>query len=137
MLGRDEQTLFARLAVFVGGCTLEAAEAVCGGEGLLTGLATLIDSNLLRQEEQPDGEPRFTMLETIRAYALELLEASGEAEDVRRRHAEHFVSVAERIEDDVRTKPDVDWLALEREHDNFRAALNWLLRTMSMSRSCS
>ena len=126
LLGRDEQTLLARLAVFVGGCTLEAVEAVCGGEGLLTGLTTLIDSNLLRQEEQPDGEPRFTMLESIRAYSLDLLEASGEAEDVRRRHADHFVSVAGRIEDDVRTKPDVDWLALEREHDNFRAALNWL-----------
>ena len=126
LLGRDEQTLLARLAVFVGGSTLEAVEAVCGGEGLLTGLTTLIDSNLLRQEEQPDGEPRFTMLESIRAYSLDLLEASGEAEDVRRRHADHFVSVAGRIEDDVRTKPDVDWLALEREHDNFRAALNWL-----------
>ena len=126
LLGRDEQTLLARLAVFVGGCTLEAVEAVCGGAGVLTGLTTLIDSNLLRQEEQPDGEPRFTMLESIRAYSLDLLEASGEAEDVRRRHADHFVSVAGRIEDDVRTKPDVDWLALEREHDNFRAALNWL-----------
>ena len=126
LLGRDEQTLLARLAVFVGGSTLEAVEAVCGGEGLLTGLTTLIDSNLLRQEEQSDGEPRFTMLESIRAYSLDLLEASGEAEDVRRRHANHFVAVAGRIEDDVRTKPDVDWLALEREHDNFRAALNWL-----------
>jgi predicted ATPase len=126
LLGRDEQTLLARLAVFVGGCTLEAVEAVCGGEGLLTGLTTLIDSNLLRQEEQPDGEPRFTMLESIRAYSLDLLEASGEAADVRRRHAHHFVSVARRIEDDVRTTVDVDWLALEREHDNFRAALNWL-----------
>ncbi len=126
LLVRDEQTLFACLAVFVGGCTLEAVEAVCGGAGILTGLATLIDSNLLRQEEQPDGEPRFTMLESIRAYSLELLEASGEAEEVRRRHAEHFLSVAGRIEDDFRTKPDVDWLALEGEHDNFRAALSWL-----------
>ena len=79
LLGPDEQTLFARLAVFAGGCTLEAAEAVCGADGLLTGLATLIDNSLLRQEEQPDGEPRFTMLETIRAYALERLEAGGEA----------------------------------------------------------
>ena len=126
LLGREEQTLLMRLAVFIGGCTLEAVEAVCGGTGLLTHLATLIDSSLLRQEEQPDGEPRFTMLESIRAYSLELLEASGEDEDVRRRHAEHFLAVAGRIEEEVRTKPDVDWLALEREHDNFRAALNWL-----------
>jgi predicted ATPase/class 3 adenylate cyclase len=126
LLGPDDQWLFAKLAVFVGGCTLEAVEATCGGAGLLTGLGTLIDNSLLRQEEQSDGEPRFTMLESIRAYALERLEASGEADDVRRRHAEHFLSLAARIEEDQRTKPDVDWLALEREHDNFRAALNWL-----------
>ena len=112
LLGPDEQALFARLAVFVGGCTLEAAEAVCGGDGLLTGLSTLIDNSLLRQEEQPDGEPRFTMLETIRAYALERLEASGEAEEIRRRHAEHFLAVAEQIGPDWR-KGDVD-LALAR-----------------------
>ena len=126
LLGRDEQALFARLAVFVGGSTIEAVEAVCGGAGLLSGLATLIDSNLLRQEEQPDGEPRFTMLESIRAYSLELLEASGDAEDVRRRHADQFLVVASKIEDGFRTHPDIDWFALEREHDNFRAALNWL-----------
>jgi predicted ATPase/class 3 adenylate cyclase len=126
LLGRDEQTLFARLSVFVGGCTLEAVEAACGSDGILSGLSTLIDSNLLRQEEQADGEPRFTMLESIRAYSLELLQASGDAEDVRRRHAEHFLSLAGRIEGEVRTQPDVDWLALEREHDNFRAALSWL-----------
>jgi predicted ATPase/DNA-binding SARP family transcriptional activator len=126
LLRPDEQTLFARLAVFVGGCTLEAAETICGGERVLAGLSTLIDSNLLRQEEQVDGEPRFTMLESIRAYALDRLEASGLADESRRRHAEHFLSIADRIQDDFRTKPDVDWLALEREHDNFRAALSWL-----------
>ena len=126
LLQPDEQTLFTRSAVFVGGCTLEAAETVCGGERILAGLSTLIDSNLLRQEEQADGEPRFTMLESIRAYALDRLEASGLADESRRRHAEHFLSIADRIQDDVRTKPDVDWLALEREHDNFRAALSWL-----------
>src|SRR5262245_41105184 len=76
LLDPEERLLFARLAVFHGGCTLEAADAVCGGEGLLAGLATLVDDNLLRQEEQDDGEPRFTMLETIRAYARERLEAS-------------------------------------------------------------
>jgi predicted ATPase/class 3 adenylate cyclase len=74
LLGSDEQTLFVQLAVFAGGCTLEAAESVCGADGLLTMLSTLIDNNLLRQEEQRDGEPRFTMLESIRAYAHELLD---------------------------------------------------------------
>jgi predicted ATPase/class 3 adenylate cyclase len=125
LLGAEEQTLSACLAVFVGGCTLEAAEAACGPEGLLTGLSTLIDSNLLRQEEQPDGEPRFTMLETIRAYGLERLEASGEVERIRRLHAEYFVAVAESAANEFLTLADIDLLTLERDHDNFRAALAW------------
>jgi len=122
LLGPNEQTLFVHLAVFVGGCTLPAAEAVCGNKGLLTGLSTLIDSSMLRQEDEPDGEPRFTMLETIRAYALERLEAPGESDEIRRRHAEHFLAVAEQIVPDWR-KGDVDLFSLERDHDNFRAAL--------------
>jgi predicted ATPase/class 3 adenylate cyclase len=126
LLGMEEQTLFVRLAVFVGGCTLEAAEAVCGPGGLLTGLSTLIDNNLLRQQEQPDGEPRFTMLESIRAYALERLEESGETEEVRRLHAGYFVALSERTYEDWRTG-DVDWFSLERDHDNVRAALTWLV----------
>ena len=126
LLGPDEQTLFARLAVFHGGCTLPAAEAVSGSDALLADLSTLVDNNMLRQEEQPDGEPRFTMLETIRAYARECLDASGEAEDVGRRHAEHFVAVAERVGFD-RPEWDVNWLLLERDHDNFRAALTELV----------
>ncbi len=127
LLGTEEQTLFARLAVFAGGCTLSAAEAVCRGEMLLEGLSTLVDNNMLRQEEQPDGEPRFTMLETIRAYAVELLEASGEGDAIRQRHAEYFLAVAEQIEPAWKTG-DVDLLLLERDHDNFRAALAELLR---------
>jgi predicted ATPase/class 3 adenylate cyclase len=125
LLGTDEQTLFTRLAVFAGGCTLEAAEAVCGADGLLTSLSALIDNNLLRQEEQADGEPRFTMLQTIRAYARERLEGSGEADELQRRHSEHFLAIAEQIEVIDRTA-DVDWHALERELDNFRSALEWL-----------
>jgi predicted ATPase/class 3 adenylate cyclase len=125
LLGPDEQTLFARLAGFVGGCTLEAAEAVCGADGLLTRLSTLIDNNLLRQEEQPDGEPRFTMLETIRAYALERLEESADAKEIPGRHADHFLALAERIEHEERTLPTVDWPRYERELDNFRSALGW------------
>ncbi len=124
LLGPDEQTLFARLAVFHGGCTLDAAEAVGGSDDLIAGLATLVDDNLLRQEEQSDGEPRFTMLETIRAYALERLEASGDADDIQRRHAEHFLAIAEQIEPAWR-KALLDLRALEKDHENFRAALTW------------
>src|SRR6266567_5753277 len=89
LLGQDEKTLFRRLAVFVGGCTLEAAEAVCIAQGdllidVLEAVAALVDKSLLRQETQADGQPRLLMLETIREYALERLAASGEAEAVRR-----------------------------------------------------
>ena len=79
----DEQALFRRLAVFAGGCTLEAAEAVVDPEGTLDvfgGMASLVDKSLLRQEEGVEGEPRFRMLETVREYGLERLEASGEDE---------------------------------------------------------
>jgi predicted ATPase/class 3 adenylate cyclase len=126
LLGPDEQTLFTRLAVFVGGCTLEAAEVVCGDGVLLTTLSTLIDNNLLVQEEQPDGEPRFTMLETIHAYALELLGDGEEAEALRRRHTGYFVALAERIVELERSSLPIDWPVLERELDNFRATLDRL-----------
>jgi predicted ATPase/class 3 adenylate cyclase len=123
LLGPDEQALFARLSVFAAGCTLDAAQAVCGAEGLLTELATLIDNSLLRQEEQPDGEPRFTMLETIRAYAHERLDERGEGEEVARRHAEYYLTLAERVTEERWVVPTVDWPAYERELDNFRSAL--------------
>jgi predicted ATPase/DNA-binding SARP family transcriptional activator/Tfp pilus assembly protein PilF len=126
LLGAEEQALFARLAIFRGGFTLEAAEAVCGGGGLLAELATLVDDNMLRQEEQPDGQSRFMMLETIRAYASERLETDGEAREIRDRHARYFLAVAERIEPDWHER-DYDLVALEREHDNFRAGLVWFL----------
>ncbi len=126
LLGPDEQALFARLAAFAGGCTLEAAEAVCGADGLLTGLSALIDNSLLRQEEQLDGEPRFTMLETIRAYALERLDELGEGEGVARRRAEYFLTMAERVAEERWVLPIVDWPAYERELGNFRSALAWL-----------
>ena len=78
---RDDQKLFSRLGIFQGGCTIEAAEAVCGTADPIGGLTRLLESNMLRQSEQPDGEPRFSMLETIRAYALERLRAGGERDD--------------------------------------------------------
>ena len=83
LLHQDEKILYARLSVFVGGFTLEAAEAVCNKDGkldILEGLTSLVNNSLLRQEETADGEPRFGMLETIRAYALERLAESGEME---------------------------------------------------------
>jgi tetratricopeptide (TPR) repeat protein len=107
--------------VFAGGSTLEAAEAVCDAD--LDTLQSLVDKSLVRVRE---GD-RFWMLETIREYAAEQLEASGEAEELRLRHAEHFLSLAEEAEPSVLGMNPSAWLdRLEREHDNLRAALDWL-----------
>jgi predicted ATPase/class 3 adenylate cyclase len=125
LLDEAERVLFRRLAVFAGGCTLEATEAVCGSD-VLDRLASLVDKSLLQQREQEGGEPRFTMLETLREYALERLEASDEAEAIRSRHLGHFLALAEQTEPELRGSAQVAGLArLEREHDNLRAALGW------------
>src|SRR5919107_2062652 len=133
LLEESERVLFARLAVFSGGRTLEAIEAVCGAKGdlpvdALEGVSSLLDKSLLRQEEGPEGEPRFVMLETIHEYARERLKASGEAEETRRLHAEYFLALAEGSEPEL---SEADQLAclerLEAEHDNMRAALSWSL----------
>jgi predicted ATPase/class 3 adenylate cyclase/Tfp pilus assembly protein PilF len=132
LLDPDEQALFARLAVFSGGCTLEAAEAVCGGSGdlaldVLDGLDSLTQKSLLRPEDVADGEPRFTMLETIREYGLERLDATDDAETVRRAHADYFLTLAETAEPQLTSSDQVAWLnRLGAEHDNFRSALGWL-----------
>jgi len=120
LLGEDEQRLFARLSVFRGGCTLETAEDVCDAD--LAALESLVDKSLVRLRE---GH-RFWMLETIREYAAERLAESGEADEVRRRHAEHFLALAEEAEPHLRGDPK-EWLdRLEPEHDNLRAALDHL-----------
>jgi predicted ATPase/class 3 adenylate cyclase len=131
LLGEGEKALFRRLAVFVGGCTLEAAEAVCNAEGdlgadVLEGVAVLVEQSLLRQEEGLEGEPRFTMLETIREYAVERLEESGEAEAVRWLHAQHFLTLAEEAEVGLFQLLRLEAMErLAQEHDNLRAALAW------------
>ena len=119
LLTSDEQRLFARLAVFRGGWTLEAAETVA--EADLDTLESLVDKSLVRQREG-----RFSMLETIREYAVERLEQSGEAASIRRAHAEAFLALAEEAEPHVRYD-EVEWLdRLELENDNVRAALDRL-----------
>jgi predicted ATPase/DNA-binding SARP family transcriptional activator len=130
LLAADEKTLFRRLAVFVGGCTLEAAEAVINISGeldVLSGLEGLVDKSLL-QDSEVDGQSRFRMLETIREYALERLAASGGEEEgaIRGGHARFFLGLAEEAEPQLAGPEQVAWLnRLEMEHDNLRAALAW------------
>ena len=120
LLDADEQRLFARLAVFRGGCTLESAEDVCDAE--LDVMQSLVDKSLVRVRE---GN-RFWMLETIREYAAERLEASAEADELRRRHAEHFLGLAEETEPLAREVDTPTLERLEQEADNLRAALDLL-----------
>jgi predicted ATPase/class 3 adenylate cyclase len=133
LLDAAERTLFTRAAVFSGGFTLEAMETVCdAGEELpldiFEGASSLLDKSLLRREEGADDEPRFVMLETIHEYARERLEQSGEAEGMRRLHAEYFLALAERGESKLRGEEEAKWLErLEAEHDNMREALSWAL----------
>lgn len=130
LLSPAEQALFARLSAFAGGCSFEAAEAVCNPDGeldLLEGLASLVDKSLLRQEG--DDEPRFTMLETIREYAVETLRERGERASVHRVHATYFLQLAEEVEPDRDPATAEHWLErMASEKDNLRAALDWLLR---------
>jgi predicted ATPase/class 3 adenylate cyclase len=127
LLAADEQDLFRRLAAFVGGFTLAAAEAVAGRDGELdvfAGLASLVDSSLVRQADH-DREPRFAMLETIREYGLEQLDAMRDAATVRRAHADFFLKLAEEAEQVLTGPEQVFWLdTLGAEHDNLRAALS-------------
>ena len=124
LLGDAEQQLFARLSVFRGGCTLEAVEAVCGADP--DTLASLLDKSLLRRRAGPQGEDRFWMLDTIAEFAHERLAASGELEELRRRHAEWVLAVAS----DAGMSSDDTWGTARRERvgaelDEVRAALDW------------
>jgi predicted ATPase/Tfp pilus assembly protein PilF len=132
MLEPGEKALFARLAVFAGGATLDAAEAVCDGlpesalGGIADTLASLLDKSLLRRQEGADGQVRFGMLDTIREYALGRLTERGEVDELRRRHARHYAALAEQAEPELAGPSQAMWVQrLEQEIANLRAALEW------------
>jgi predicted ATPase/DNA-binding XRE family transcriptional regulator/Tfp pilus assembly protein PilF len=133
LLSQSEQALFMRLAVFAGGWTLEAAEAVANATRdlmveVLEGIQSLLDKSLLLHVAGSDAEPRFTMLETIREYARECLEGSGAAEAMRRQHAMWCLAFAKPAALDVHAATLTTWLdRLEPEHANLRAALDWAI----------
>ncbi len=133
LLDGEEQRLFQQLSVFVGGCTLQAVGAICGsfdnGAGqVLEGVISLLDKSLLQQTESEGEEPRLMMLETIREYGLEALATSGEMEAMRQGHAVYYLRLSEEAEPELDGPQQTVWLErLEREHDNLRVALCWLL----------
>ncbi|MBK8024973.1 MAG: hypothetical protein IPK19_27035 [Chloroflexi bacterium] len=136
LLRPEEQTLLARLGVFGGGCTLEAAEAICNADGsldLLEGLSSLINNSLLRPEDGAEGQPRFRMLESIREYALERLEQRAELAALQKAHAYYFFStIASDASTKLYTRESLVWLNwLESEHANIDAALTWGLSNAS------
>ena len=132
LLPAAERTLFGRLALFVGGCRIDAADWLCdhdnalGELDVLDGLGSLVEKSLIRRRVDSDDEPRFWMLETIREYALEQLEAAGEADELRRLHARWYADVAEQLEAESRTGDQSAVFArIDDDYTNFRAALEW------------
>jgi predicted ATPase/class 3 adenylate cyclase len=130
LLSETERRLLRRVSVFVGGWTLDAAAAVCAGDGvdhldILDLLGRLVDKSLCVADDQ-DPDPRYRLLETIRQYGLERLGESTDGETVRRRHRDFYLGFAEHAEGGLQGADQVAWLhRLEAEHDNLRAALRW------------
>jgi predicted ATPase len=137
LLSTAEQLLFRRLSVFAGGCTLESAEAVCDagrdlGISVLDGVSSLVSQNLLQRGEQQREDARFTMMQTIREYAVEKLAAAGEVGFTRRAHAAYCLVLAEEGAAQTSEEDRASWLAVwDSEHDNLRDALDWLIQTDS------
>jgi non-specific serine/threonine protein kinase len=131
LLSAAEQMLFRRLAVFAGGSTYDGIEAVCNadhalGDDVFDCLAALVDQSLVRRTDQSAGEPRYGMLEPIRAYAADQLDASGERDALRARHAGYFLRLVENAAPAFYTPAEPDWFGrLEKEQPNLRAALRW------------
>jgi predicted ATPase/class 3 adenylate cyclase len=133
LLDHDEQVVFSRLAAFPGGWTIEAGEAVANPDreldtDTLDALGSLVDKSLVRKQHDPTAA-RFRMFETIREFGLRQLEEAGESEAIHRRHAEHFMRLAEGAEPDLTTRDPGRLNRLETEHDNIRAALRWSIHT--------
>jgi tetratricopeptide (TPR) repeat protein len=146
LLDAEEQRLFRRLGMFVGGWTLEAAEVIGDwrlengdaqqshpqGRSVISNLQSLINKSLVKQDvaANGNGDTRFSMLETLREYALDRLEESGEVEAIRQRHAEYFVALAEHVQPTMTSAERKVWYTrFDTEQDNFRAALGWALAT--------
>ncbi len=138
LLNEAERKLFRRLSVFVGGCTIEAAEAVCNttrdlGIDLVEGLSSLVDQNLLQRMDGSNVEPRFAMLETIREYAFERLNDVAEGNPVRRAQAAYCLVLAEEGNPELNAADRTLWLSqCDAEIDNFRFALDWLFQTSDL-----
>ena len=132
LLTDREKILFRRLSVYAGEFPLEAAEEICAGDGLdgrdvLDLLTDLVDKSLVAFSER-DGEGRYRLLETISQYGRDKLQDSGEADQMRRRHQDWYLALAERAEPELRGPAQAEWLErLESEHDNFRRALEWCM----------
>lgn len=133
LLSEPEQKVLSRLSVFAGGWTLEAAEAVCAGHGreardVLDQLTQLANKSLVVVERVPGQETRFRLLETIRQYARDKMQAAGEAGEVQRRHRDWYMNLAGQAESELKGPKQSAWIErLERDHDNLRAALAWSL----------
>jgi len=138
LLNEGEQKLFRRFSVLAGGCTLEAAEAVCNtqqdlGVDLFEGLSSLVDKNLIQRMDRAQTEPRFAMLETIREYAFECLVDSDEQPATRRAHAAYCLVLAEEGNPELSAADRAGWLAhCDAEIDNFRFALDWLFEIQDL-----
>jgi predicted ATPase len=129
LLEEEERVLFAELSVFVGGFTLDGAQAVCGGEGtpdVVEGVSSLVEKSLIVPQGRPDVEPRFRMLQTVREYAQDRLERSGKAQETGLRMAQYFAALAEQAAVGLSTSEHRVWLSrLDAELDNMRAAISF------------
>jgi predicted ATPase/transcriptional regulator with XRE-family HTH domain len=128
LLTPEEQKLFAYLGVFAGGFSLEAAKQVTGNPEILNGITALLDKSLLQRTLDERGETRFTMLFTIREFALNQLGEMDETAKLRDQHLKYFLNLADQADREIHGPRQVEWLdRLEAEHDNYRTALAWCI----------